>query len=108
MIRSVRGLRGAAIVTKDGALGSVEQVFFDDERWAVRYLVARLGRGFAARRVLVSPRAITGVDLSRKAVTPTSTRNDPSPGRRSWSIISISTILSTGAELSSGERRPFP
>jgi hypothetical protein len=66
---SVRALRGAATAAKDGIVGWVEEVFFDDEKWTVRYIIVRTGRGFAARRVLVSPRAVTAVDSSRNEVS---------------------------------------
>ncbi len=68
MLRSVGDLRGAALVAVDSVIGSVEQVFFDDEKWVVRYVVVRMGRRLGARRVLVSPRAVVRLDPSHKEV----------------------------------------
>ena len=48
-------LKGDRIVARDGALGSVKDVYFDDERWAVRYLVVDTGTWLPGRRVLISP-----------------------------------------------------
>ena len=39
MSRSVKALRGDAILARDGDLGFVVDAYFDDERWRVRYLV---------------------------------------------------------------------
>ncbi len=64
MLQSVRDLGGAAIAAEDGNIGSVEQVFFDDERWSVRYLIVKTGRRLASRRVLLSPRAVVRFDPS--------------------------------------------
>jgi uncharacterized protein YwbE len=55
MMRSVRKLRGVAVSAEDGRIGRVEQVFFDDERWTIRYLVVDTDPEFGDRRVLVSP-----------------------------------------------------
>ena len=58
MIRSVKELRHVMIKATDGGIGFVEQVFFDDEKWTIRYLVVDTGEEFAHRRVLVSPMAV--------------------------------------------------
>lgn len=58
MKQTVRELQGEAIVARDGAIGAVADVFFDDHKWAVRYFVVDTGRWLTGRRVLVSPAAI--------------------------------------------------
>lgn len=58
MKQTVRELQGEEIVARDGAIGSVRDVYFDDQRWGVRYLVVDTGKWLAGRRVLVSPAAI--------------------------------------------------
>lgn len=58
MKQTVKALRGDRIVASDGALGSVEDVYFDDERWAVRYLVVDTGTWLPGRRVLISPASL--------------------------------------------------
>jgi uncharacterized protein YrrD len=55
---AVTALRGFAIDATDGAVGRVEDVYFDDDRWAVRYLVVKTGRLLDHREVLVSPIAL--------------------------------------------------
>jgi hypothetical protein len=40
----------------------VEQLYFDDETWAIRYLVVNTGSWLAGRRVLISPIAVNKTD----------------------------------------------
>lgn len=37
MLRNVNDLRGYAILATDGAIGEVDDLYFDDDRWAIRY-----------------------------------------------------------------------
>jgi len=62
MIRSVKGLRHIAVNASDGRIGYVEQVFFDDAQWTIRYLVVDTDLEVAERRVLVSPMVVTGFE----------------------------------------------
>lgn len=43
-------LKGDTIVARDGNIGSVKDVYFDDERWAVRYLVVDSGNWLPGAR----------------------------------------------------------
>jgi uncharacterized protein YrrD len=60
----VKDLRYVAVDAVDGRIGFVEQVFFDDERWTIRYLVVDTGPEFDDRRVLLSPMVVTGYEES--------------------------------------------
>jgi uncharacterized protein YrrD len=42
----------------DGEIGSVDDLYFDDETWTVRYLVVDTGKWLPGRKVLVAPEAI--------------------------------------------------
>lgn len=77
MLRSIRSLHGSIISAVDGDIGSVNQAYFDDESWGVRYLVVETGGWLDARLVLVSPYSvkhtdpgsnIVHVDLTRQQV----------------------------------------
>jgi hypothetical protein len=59
MLWSTKELRGYTIRTTDDAVGNVDGFFFDDRTWAVRYLVADVGRSLPGRRVLI-PRGVLG------------------------------------------------
>ena len=45
MLRSVKDLQGYAIRATDGVIGKLEDMYFDDEGWAIRYLVMDRGGG---------------------------------------------------------------
>lgn len=62
MLKSAIQLRGVAAMAADGDAGAVDDVYFDDERWTVRYLVVETGGWLHRRKVLVSPIAVSDVD----------------------------------------------
>ena len=44
MLHSVKGLRGYKLGALDGEIGRVEDFYFDDKDWVVRYVVLALDR----------------------------------------------------------------
>jgi hypothetical protein len=75
--RSFKEVRGFAIgATGDVLLGKVDDAYFDDERWTVRYLVADVGGWLAGRKVLISPHAIVRIDSNKEAVETHLTRSE--------------------------------
>jgi len=58
MLHSVKELRGDTIVALDGEVGAVSDVYFDDERWGVRYFVVDTGGWLPGKRVLISPASV--------------------------------------------------
>jgi uncharacterized protein YrrD len=55
MFRSMKELVGYAIQAADGGIGKVHDFYFDDQSWAVRYLVIDTGGWLSSRKVLVTP-----------------------------------------------------
>jgi sporulation protein YlmC with PRC-barrel domain len=55
MLRNIKELEDYSIGATDGVLGRVQDFYFDDERWAIRYLVVEIGAAAARRKVLISP-----------------------------------------------------
>jgi PRC-barrel domain len=66
MLRSVNDLIGFQLVVADGEIGYVEEFYFDDERWALRYVVVNTGNWLSGRRVLVSPFAVRQVEWENR------------------------------------------
>ncbi|MEW9585165.1 PRC-barrel domain-containing protein [Paraburkholderia sp. DGU8] len=62
MLRTIESLYGRAVVARDGEIGTIDEAYFDDEAWGVRYLVVRLGSWIDRRRVLISPHSIISSD----------------------------------------------
>jgi len=58
MLHKVRDLQGDVIHAEDGAVGSVDDLYFDGEAWDVRYLVVNTRRWIPGPKYLVSPIAI--------------------------------------------------
>ena len=74
MFRNVNDLTGYALRATDGVIGEVEDFYFDDEDWAVRYLVVDTGRWLSGRKVLISPLAIRHPDWMGKLLPVSLTR----------------------------------
>ena len=57
MLRSIKQLYGEKLGTAEGAFGHVKDFYFDDQKWAVRYIVVDTGARLPGRLVLLSPHA---------------------------------------------------
>jgi sporulation protein YlmC with PRC-barrel domain len=68
MYMSVKDLRYLPIRAKDGQIGFLEQVFFDDEKRAIRYLVVDADQHLEDKRVLISPIAVEGLDVTSNSL----------------------------------------
>jgi hypothetical protein len=55
MLRSAKELFGYSIQATDGDIGKAHDFFFDDETWAIRYLVVDTGDWLSGRKVLIVP-----------------------------------------------------
>jgi uncharacterized protein YrrD len=60
MLHLARKIRGATIVATDGEIGSVDDFYFQEDGWTVRYVVVDTGRWFSGKRVLISPMSVVG------------------------------------------------
>jgi hypothetical protein len=74
MLRSIIQMYGNKLGTSDGDIGQVKDFYFDDQNWAVRYLVADTGSWLPGRQVLISPHALGGLDQARKVLRVNLTR----------------------------------
>jgi sporulation protein YlmC with PRC-barrel domain len=58
MLHKLRDLQGDVIHAEDGEVGSVDDLYFDDQRWDVQFLVVNARRLLPGRKYLVSPVSI--------------------------------------------------
>ncbi|CAB3759970.1 PRC-barrel domain-containing protein [Paraburkholderia humisilvae] len=58
MLRNIESLKGCTVAASDGELGLVEELYFDDKAWGIRYLVVKTGNWIDGRRVLISPYSV--------------------------------------------------
>lgn len=77
MLRIAKTLEDYELRARDGAIGRVKDIYFDDARWQVRYFVVDTGSWLTGRTVLIAAAALTvrdwpgrtlSVDLTREQV----------------------------------------
>ncbi|MFW5751375.1 MAG: PRC-barrel domain-containing protein [Planctomycetota bacterium] len=68
MLRSVLGLRGYTLECRDGSIGHVKDILFDDEFWRARYLVIDTSRFLSGDRVLIAPHACGEPDWETQSI----------------------------------------
>ena len=74
MLRTVNELDEFVVEATDGRIGRLLDFYFDDQFWAVRFLVVKTDDWLADRTVLISPLAIGRPDASAKALPAAVTR----------------------------------
>lgn len=67
-LRRIDEILGCSLSARDGEIGKVADIFFDDQSWTVRYFVVNTGGWLRGRAVLIAPRAIKGVDYGRRSM----------------------------------------
>lgn len=90
MLHSLKAVDGFPIMTPDGLIGKVKDLYFDDFRWAIRYLEVDTGGWLSGRRVLISPSSIVGIDWDREEVMVRLSRKqvEESPGIETAATVS--------------------
>jgi uncharacterized protein YrrD len=68
MLQNIKELYGNTLSAKDGEIGKVKDFYFDDQAWAVRYLVADTGTWLVDNLVLLSPHSFGTWDRDEKAL----------------------------------------
>jgi len=74
MLRSIKQLYGDKLGASDGEIGQVKDFYFDDQNWAIRYLVADTGTWLPGRQVLLSPHSLGRLDQAGKVLRANLTR----------------------------------
>jgi hypothetical protein len=59
MLYDIDSIYGRKLGATDGDIGHVKDFYFDDQTWAVRYVVVDTGAWLSGREVLLSPHAFT-------------------------------------------------
>ena len=88
MLNKAKTLTGYKLNSIDGEIGKVTKFYFDDQYWAIRYLVADTGNWLTGRQVLISPHALIAVnkveqyisiDLTKKQIENSPSLNSDKP-----------------------------
>lgn len=97
MLRSMNDLHGFTLSAKDGEIGAVEDLCFDDARWTIRCLIVDAGNWLPGQRVLISPSTVQGVDWDGKMLSVALTR-DQVKVTSYYGLPPYSTLLPVGHE----------
>src|SRR4029077_12873986 len=74
MLISIKDPAGFHLAATDGSIGEVQDCYFDDVHWTVRYLVVDTGGWLSGRKVLISPMAVREIDAAGRRVIVALTR----------------------------------
>lgn len=69
MLYNAKNLIDNKIQAIDGDLGKLDDFYFDDRSWNIRYMIVDTGKWIEGRKVLLSPLVIQNPDLSNKYIT---------------------------------------
>lgn len=68
MLQSIKQLYGKELAATDASVGYVKDFYFDDQNWAVRYVIVDTGKWLPGRQVLLSPHAFGRLSVEGKAI----------------------------------------
>jgi hypothetical protein len=68
MFRSLNDLIGYSVRTENGDAGKVNNFYFDDLNWFVRYMIIDTGGLFDANRLFISPVVIEHIDRENQTI----------------------------------------
>jgi len=90
MLNRFKSIKGYKLNGLDGEVGTVKEFFFDDRFWTIRYLVADTGNWLGEWQVLISPFALTAVNVEDKTVVVELTKKqiEESPSLASYKPVS--------------------
>lgn len=74
MLRKAQDLEFCELRARDGKIGHVQDFFFDDHRWTIRYFVVDTGTWLSSRKVLISPTSVTQTEWDAKVLAVNLTR----------------------------------
>ena len=69
MLNKAKALKGYKLHSLDGEIGKVKEFYFDDQHWAIRYLVVDTGNWLTERQVLISPYALAAVSKKERHIS---------------------------------------
>ena len=74
MLRLAKNLNGYKLSARDGEIGKVQDFYFDDKNWAIRYLIADTGNWLTGRQVLIAPHALEAANENALVIPAALTR----------------------------------
>ena len=75
MIIANNQLNEFSLRASDGSIGQVRDLYFNDDDWAIRYLVVETGNWFTRHQVLIPTAALDSIDATNKVIQVSLTRD---------------------------------
>jgi len=69
MLHSAKDAHGVEIDASDGKVGSIDDLYFDDAKWTIRYLVVDTGGWLTGRKLLLTPPSVGAADWPRRQLS---------------------------------------
>jgi hypothetical protein len=63
MLYNAKTLKGWNLQATDGQIGKIDEFYFDDGSWEIRYLVVDVGNWLKRQPVLLVPESVIGIAL---------------------------------------------
>ena len=63
---SVKGITSFNLGATDGEIGTVKEIYFDDQNWILRYLIVKTGNFFKEKSILISTQALLAPDWDQQ------------------------------------------
>jgi PRC-barrel domain len=95
MLLHAKTLEGYKLDSFDGEIGEVNEFYFDDQHWTIRYLVADTGGWLSGKTVLISPYALVSahkkentieVNLTKQQITDCPSPDSDKPVSRQFEM----------------------
>lgn len=64
----IQNIQGFTVQATDGEVGDVATLYFDEQTWAIRYLVVNVGNWLLPDQILLSPVTVTNVDREEETI----------------------------------------
>ena len=111
MLHLAQKIAGTTVNGTDGEIGTLEDFYFEEAGWNVRYLLVDTGSWFNGKRVLLSPSAVQGdwgrtgvrVNLSRDDVRNSPALDDAMPDVGDGRLDSVKTTSGYHIQARNGE-----
>lgn len=68
MLYNLKSSMDYTICSKDGTIGKIKDVLFDDRKWVIKYLVADTGNWLKGNKVLISPEYMLELNREKQCI----------------------------------------
>ncbi|MBU1168862.1 MAG: PRC-barrel domain-containing protein [Proteobacteria bacterium] len=68
MLNEAKTLKGYKLDCLDGKIGTIKDLYFDDQHWTIRYFIVDTGNWLSERQVLISPYALAAAIKEKQPI----------------------------------------